>query len=273
MLRARSVFALFSLLLGCSSAHEVPDTSDAGPPRVFGEFVGQLPPGERQLCLPLSTHLDHMTLLERSASASCADRPGRTSTASGCRVARATSEGAAGFRVSPAAWVECAAGESGYVVELSPASPADATLFLNALMELPEAGAEEIPAPGAPSDPGVVGQRCVLPAGDGVELRPTEIYLSMEAPECEGAPCLAVWVDGAPAALPAEVSETQIICSCRCAPLEGDPSAPTCACPSGTTCRTDVFSTPGTGLGGGYCVPCRTEGSALDPALFDACPG
>jgi hypothetical protein len=47
--------------------------------------------------------------------------------------------------------------------------------------------------------------------------------------------------------------EDAIYCSCRCS-ASGESSAPTCACPSGFSCRDEVITIGDEGVVGGYCV-------------------
>lgn len=115
-------------------------------------------------------------------------------------------------------------------------------------------------------EPPQVGRRCELP--EGVELDERVVYLRNSA-SCDGLPCMTYRVGARP---PPEDVADQLFCTCRCSSLEGDPTVPLCACPMGLHCQDDLFSFEGTGVGGGYCVPCREdETSLLGPDVFEDC--
>lgn len=133
-----------------------------------------------------------------------------------------------------------------------------------------------------------IGDPCVpesIPPGG---FDSSEMYLETSSVQCRTRVCMVYRLDGnpenvcppppappTPDCLDSDVVSNQVYCSCRCSvPTGSQANTPTCDCADGFACIDDIVTTGGTGVQGGYCVPCITEDDprGLDVTTFDICP-
>ncbi|HJL19192.1 MAG TPA: hypothetical protein RMH99_26240 [Sandaracinaceae bacterium LLY-WYZ-13_1] len=120
-----------------------------------------------------------------------------------------------------------------------------------------------------------IGDPCVpesIPSGG---FDPREVYLETSSVQCRTRVCMVYQVNGDPREIDPVVAEQQVFCSCRCSvPEGGQANTPLCDCGDGFTCIDDVVTTGGTGVVGGYCVPCikANDDRGLNPMVYDECP-
>jgi hypothetical protein len=103
----------------------------------------------------------------------------------------------------------------------------------------------------------------------------TEVYLETSSVQCRTRVCMVYHLQGDPASADATAKDNQIFCSCRCSIGNGaEANTPLCGCPGGYTCIDNLVTTGGSGVIGGYCVPCIYDGDQrnLDPSVFEQCP-
>lgn len=226
--------------------------------------VGSLP--RLRACLPRGGTVERCVLTQREPGEGCSGR-GRRRTPAGCVIERDETE-AGGYWREEISTSYCREGSLELVVDME-GVPERVHVSIACALDtyLPGLTVRGWRAGEAPA---AVGRSCTLPEVPTGGLTTMETLVAVDPDACGGLPCVASGLEGDPRVIcgraedgedctPAHEVAAHIACSCRCSRLEGDPSVPLCACPDGTVCSDELLRVPGTGVGGGWCVPCSDD--------------